>query len=115
MVPHPTSGMPSKVELIVRYDLQFHKHIQQLTVTKFVGKSYLDLDEGKPVSQQYMIMASTQHEAVSWIFDPDTGLVKYTTISNSYNLVKAMSGDSLLTLRDGNRLEKLDYKTGRIK
>ena len=60
-------------------------------------------------------MISTQYEAVNWLFGEESGLTKFSTISNSYTLVRPMGGESFLTLRDGNRLEKLDLRSGRIK
>ena len=60
-------------------------------------------------------MVCCQFEAVSWLFDEENGLIKFSTISNSYSLVRGTAGESFITLRDGNKVEKLDYKTGRIK
>lgn len=62
-----------------------------------------------------MIIVVTNYEAITWIFTESEGLLKHSTISNIYDAVEFIKdSSSLVTLREGYKLEKLDYKSGKI-
>lgn len=50
-----------------------------------------------------------------WTFDEENGLVKLLTVKNAYNLACWYRKDSILTLRDGHRLELFNYTNGNIR
>lgn len=51
-----------------------------------------------------MFFVSTQEEASLWDFNEDEGLVKRLTVKNNYNLTMWYKKDSIITIRDGDKL-----------
>lgn len=79
---------------MVKYDLPFHKTIKQLKA-KFWDKH----------REAILLVVVTDFEAVTWIFTESEGLLKHSTITNSYNLIEFIDhSESLLTLREGYKL-----------
>ena len=79
---------------MVQYDLPFHKTIKQLKA-KFWDKH----------REAILLVVVTDFEAVTWIFTESEGLLKHSTITNSYNLIEFIDHcESLLTLREGYKL-----------
>jgi hypothetical protein len=97
------SDGPTKqaVELVVKYDMPFHKSIRQILVKEEKGK--------------IVVLVTTQEEAALWAFDEETGLTKLLTVKNTYNVVAWHKIKNVVTIRDGNKLEMFNYKTGHIK
>lgn len=91
-------------EFLVKYEFPFHKSIKKICA-KFWEKK----------SDAVLIIVVTNYEAVTWIFTESEGLLKHSTISNVYDAIEFIEdSSSLITLREGFKLEKLDYKTGKI-
>lgn len=92
------------MELLVKYEVAHYKHIAQIL--------------SKPSSQQegaILVFVRLEDEGVLWSFDEEAGLIKLLTVKNEYNITEWYKKDCLLTIREGNKLELLNLKTGNIR